>query len=153
MRGYVRSFVYSHSLLIRFCYVLLSHIPGTTGKGHPMTEKRTHPEGTCPFYAVGGIRTLDFMDHFASAERCESWIHEIRKFPLICSCGGCALIESALAEQGVCPGNFLSFLACPMTEKRTHPEGTCPFLRKGWDSNPGLHGSFCVCRAVRELDP
>ena len=47
-----------------------------------------------------------------------------------------ALIESAWAEQGVCPGNFLSFLAYPMTEKRTHPEGICPFLRKGWDSNP-----------------
>ena len=59
--------------------------------------------------AVGGIRTLDFMDHFASAERCGSGIHEIRKFPFCCGCVGCAPIEFALGWQDVRPGNFLLF--------------------------------------------
>ena len=68
---------------------------------------------------VGGIRTLDFMDHFASAERCGSGIHEIRKFPFCCGCVGYALIEFALVWQDVRLGNFLLFLGLPHGKKNT----------------------------------
>ena len=74
---------------------------------------------TSPFFTQRvGFEPQTFMDREAVAERCASGIHEVRKFPYLCSRNADAPIESALAEQDVRPGNFLLFLGLPYDRKK-----------------------------------